>query len=269
MLKIVRNKTIFQVDSFADYPFKGNPAGVMIVDSHTKTSWMQNIAMEMNLSETAFIIQGENDFLISFFTPLREELLCGHATLASAHILYETGIVDEEVPIKFKAKGGELLVHKENSEIVMNLPIFPVNKMRIPNNFKSIVGFEPIEMFSSIYDWTIAVSNSEIEIKEAKPIIEKMISNGLGNLMITAKSDQKNTDFVVRCFAPISGINEDPVTGSAHCALAPLWYSKTGKKEFNSLQLSKRTGRLKVKLTDDSIVIKGHAITMFQAELKI
>ena len=266
---MIINKTIFQVDSFSDSPFRGNPAAVMIVDKHAKASWMQNIAMEMSLSETAFIIQNNDDFLIRFFTPEREEPLCGHATLASAHILYELGIVDEKETIKFKAKDDELLIYKENSEIVMNFPIFPIKKIDIPFNFRSIIGFEPLEMYSSIYDWTIAIADSETAILNAEPIFEKMIPNGLGNLMITAKSERENIDFVVRCFAPISGINEDPVTGSAHCALAPLWYSKTGKKEFNSLQLSKRTGRLKVKLTDNNVIISGNALTIFQAELKI
>jgi len=260
---------IYQVDSFTSLPFRGNPAGVMIVDSYTTESWMQNIAMEMNLSETAFVRHNGKDFSIRFFTPQREEPLCGHATLASAHILYETGLIKETSVINFKSKGGNLIVHRENPDIVMSFPVYPIYNFKTPKEFRSIIGFEPIEMYSSIYDWTIAIASSEDDIVNAEPVFDKMIQVGLGNLMITAESSKINTDFVVRCFSPLSGINEDPVTGSAHCALAPLWHSKTGKKDFNSLQLSNRTGRLKINFTTNSVVIRGQAVTIFEANLKI
>ena len=263
------NQTIYQVDSFTDKPFKGNPAGIMIVNEEVTSDWMQKIATEMNLSETAFIFPDENEFKIRFFTPSKEVPLCGHATLASAHIIYQLGLKAVNETIKFKAKEADLTVKKENDWIIMDFPKFPIQKNDIHKDFKRLVGFDPIEMYSSIYDWKIAIAQNESDIINAVPHFELLTENGLGNIMITAKSASNKADFVVRCFAPLDGINEDPVTGSAHCALTPLWAEKLGKNELNSLQLSKRTGFLKVKLNDDRVEIKGKAVTIFEANFKI
>jgi PhzF family phenazine biosynthesis protein len=266
---MTNNRTIFQVDAFTDKPFKGNPAGVMIVTEEVSSDWMQNIAMEMNLSETAFIFPRENDFQIRYFTPTIEVPLCGHATLASAHIVYELGLKAVNETVKFKAEGGNLTITREGDWIVMDFPKYPMQKIDINKDFKRSVGFEPIEMYSSIYDWVIAIAESESDIINSKPDFTLLTENGLGHLMITSKSDTQQADFVVRCFAPLGGINEDPVTGSAHCALTPLWAGKLGKIELDSLQLSKRTGRLKVKLNGDRVEIKGKALTIFEAKMKI
>ncbi|MDR0232279.1 MAG: PhzF family phenazine biosynthesis protein [Dysgonamonadaceae bacterium] len=266
---MANNKTIFQVDAFTDKPFKGNPAGVMIVTEEVSSDWMQNIALEMNLSETAFIFPRENDFQIRYFTPVKEVPLCGHATLASAHIIYELGLKAVNETIKFKAEGADLTIKRENDWIVMDFPKYPIQKTDIHKDFKRLVGFDPIEMYSSIYDWVIAIAETESEILNSKPNFTLLTENGLGHLMITSKSDSKQADFVVRCFAPIAGINEDPVTGSAHCALTPLWAEKLGKTELDSLQLSKRTGHLKVKLNNDRVEIKGKALTIFEAKMKV
>lgn len=261
--------TIYQVDAFTDMPFKGNPAGVMIVDEHFPAEMMQSLAMEMNLSESAFIIPNGDEFRIRYFTPNREVPLCGHATLASAHIIYELGLKKADESIVFKAEGGELTITRQGDWIAMNFPTYPLTKMEIPADFHATVGFQPTEMYSSIYEWVIAVAPSEADVQQAKPDFERMKTNGLAHLMITAQGEAPDRDFVLRCFAPLAGINEDPVTGSAHCALTPLWHSKTGKTEFNSYQLSKRTGRLKVKLLNDRVEIHGQAITVFRAELKL
>lgn len=266
---MTNNRTIFQVDAFTDKPFKGNPAGVMIVREEVSSDWMQNVASEMNLSETAFVFPKEKEFQIRYFTPKIEVPLCGHATLASAHIIYELGLKAANETIKFKAKGADLTIKKENDWIIMDFPKYPIQKTDIHKDFKRLVGFDPIEMYSSCYGWIIAIAENESEILNSKPNFELLTENGLGHLMITSKSDSKQADFVVRCFTPIGGTNEDPVTGSAHCALAPLWSEKLGKMEFDSLQLSKRTGRLKVKLNGDRVEIKGKALTIFEAEMKI
>jgi PhzF family phenazine biosynthesis protein len=260
-------KTIYQVDSFTDVPFKGNPAGVMILDAEADTGWMQNVAMEMNLSETAFVIPDGDDFRIRFFTPLREVPLCGHATLASAHIMYMTGIRDGKETIRFKAMESELVINKDADDIIMNFPAYPIREITTPPGFKEIIGFEPWDVYSSSYKWIVAFADTEADIANTAPDFARMESLGLGHLIITAKSDLPDTDFVVRCFAPSLGVNEDPVTGSAHCALAPLWHLKTGLFEFNSFQLSKRTGRMKVKLVNDRVEIRGRAVTVFKAEL--
>ncbi|HPQ29851.1 MAG TPA: PhzF family phenazine biosynthesis protein [Desulfobacteraceae bacterium] len=263
------NKTIYQVDAFTDEPFKGNPAGVMVVNERTPAEWMQNVAMEMNLSETAFIIPKGSGFAIRYFTPAHEVPLCGHATLASSHIIYELGLKKSHETITFSAAGGELTIRKDKDWIVMDFPQYPIKKMDIPADFKECVGFEPVEMYESIYHWKIAVAGSQADIANALPRFEAMKRKGLGHLMITAESDTKQADFVVRCFAPGLGIDEDPVTGSAHCALTPLWCGKLGKAELNSAQISKRTGCLKVKLINDRVQIKGKAVTIFEASLKI
>jgi PhzF family phenazine biosynthesis protein len=267
---MTNNRTIFQVDAFTDEPFKGNPAGVMIVPEDALTDdWMQKVALEMNLSETAFVFPRENEFQIRYFTPTKEVPLCGHATLASSHIIYELGLKTVNETIQFKAKGADLSIKKENDWIIMDFPKYPVQKTEIHKDFNRLVGFEPIEMYSSIYGWVIAITGNEDDIINSEPDFERLTKNGLGHLMITSRSDSNQVDFVVRCFAPVSGINEDPVTGSAHCALTPLWSEKIGKLELDSLQLSKRTGYLKVKLNGDRVEIKGKAITIFEAKMKV
>ena len=266
---MTKNRTIFQVDAFTDKPFKGNPAGVMIVTEAVSSDWMQNVALEMNLSETAFIFPRENDFQIRYFTPTKEVPLCGHATLASSHIIYELGLKAENETIHFKAEAADLTIKRENDWIIMDFPKYPIQKTDIHKDFKRLVGFDPIEMYVSIYDWVIAVAETETEILHSEPNFTLLTETGLGHLIITSKSDSKQADFVARCFAPALGVNEDPVTGSAHCALTTLWAGKLGKAELDSLQLSKRTGHLKVKLNGDRVEIKGKALTIFEAEMKV
>ena len=262
------NNIIYQVDAFTDEIFKGNPAGVMINDTMLTDTFMQNMAMEMNLSETAFVVPQNGIFKIRYFTPKAEIPVAGHPTLASAHVLYELGIVPSSEEIIFEANVATLKVKKENDFIVMNFPKFSIKKIEIISAFKSIVGFQPIEMYQSDYNWKIAVAENVGDITMASPEFSRMGKFGLGHLIITAKSNSENEDFVVRCFAPDLGVNEDPVTGSAHCALTPLWSKKLKKKKMKSLQLSKRTGKLLVKLIGDRVEIKGKAITVFEAKMK-
>ena len=262
------NNIIYQVDSFTTERFKGNPAGVVLLENPVSVEWMQNIAMEMNLSETAFVIPKEDKYKIKFYTPANEIDLCGHATLASAHIMYELGIVENGKEIIFDSNVGDLIIKKEDDFVVMNFPRYSLTKMETPKFFKEIIGFEPIETFQSDFTWVLAVAESEEEIAKAKPEFSRMTDAGIGHLIITAESKIVDTDFVVRCFAPISGVNEDPVTGSAHCALTPYWTEALGEKiegrELNSLQISKRTGNLKVKMVGERVQIRGNALTVFK-----
>ncbi len=260
---------IYQVDAFCEEAFKGNPAGVVLLKAAVSVEFMQNIAMEMNLSETAFVIAQEKGFGIRYFTPTREVPLCGHATLASAHLLYELGVVEIAEKISFKAQEVTLEVRKDGDWIRMIFPQYPIEKIAIPENFKDIIGFSPIAMYRSADQWRIAIANDQEQITEAKPNFSIMESHDLGHLMITAKSALDAYDFVVRCFAPMSGIDEDPVTGSAHCALIPLWAQRLDKTVMISLQCSKRTGILEVELMDEHVVIKGKAITIFEVDLKV
>jgi PhzF family phenazine biosynthesis protein len=264
---MTNNSIIYQVDAFTDQAFKGNPAGVMFVDETVTESWMQHMAAEMNLSETAYITPKGDSFGIRYFTPTVEIPLCGHATLAGAYILYQLGIKKENETVLFHAKGGDLVISKEEDWISMNFPVYPIQKIDIPVAFKESLGFEPLETYSSSYGWVVAVAKSEKEILACQPDFERMKANGLGHVMITAPGE--TSDFVVRCFAPFAGINEDPVTGSAQCALVPLWHLKTEKTSFNALQLSQRTGELKVRLIDSRIEIKGKCRTIFKATLEV
>lgn len=263
------NKKIYQVDAFTDVPFKGNPAAIMILESEVADSWMQNIALEMNLSETAFVLKKDDFFEIRYFTPTIEIPLCGHATLASAHILFELGIVKSSDTIKFKAKEGFLSVKNRDGYIAMEFPEYNFQSIKIPNHFKELVGFQPSTMYKSDGNWVIAIANSQEEVRICEPKFQRLETFGLGHLIITAASSDSIIDFVVRCFVPESGINEDPVTGSAHCVLAPLWSGKLNKTDMISHQISKRGGRLLVACKDNSVEIKGKATTIFEGVLRI
>jgi PhzF family phenazine biosynthesis protein len=261
------NQIIYQVDAFTTEAFKGNPAGVCILDQEADVVWMQNVAMEMNLSETAFIVPQNNFFSIRFFTPEAEMKLCGHATLSASHILYETGMVKADEEIKFLSKAGELIIKKQDAWIKMNFPLYPLEKMHPTSEFQKVTGIVAQELYTAGFGWTLALMKNETEVRNMKPDFAGMKNSVFGDLIVTAPSDDPKFDFCVRCFAPAVGINEDPVTGSAHCALVPFWSEKTGKKDFISHQVSKREGILRVSLKGDRVEISGQAKTIFKAEM--
>lgn len=260
-------KIIYQVDAFTTKPFKGNPAAVCVLDREPDSEWMQNIAMEMNLSETAFVIPQKNLFLIRFFTPEAEMKLCGHATLSSAHILYETGLVNSNKEIRFSSGAGELYIRKEGDWITMNFPAYALEKIAQTAEFERVTGTVAQELFKTGFGWTLALLKNEREVREMKPLFSLMKNSVFGDLIVTAASEDPAFDFCVRCFAPAVGIDEDPVTGSAHCALVPFWSERTGKHSFNSHQVSRREGILKVSLNGNRVEISGQALTIFKAEL--
>jgi PhzF family phenazine biosynthesis protein len=260
-------KVIYQVDAFTDQPFRGNPACVCIIENEMSDAWMQNVAMEMNLSETAFILKSENGFIIRFFSPVSEIPLCGHATLSSAHILFDEGFVSRNEKINFKSKAGDLVISSSGSWIKMNFPAYEAEKMKIPADFEKIAGIDPAELHRTAHGWVIALLKNEKEVRNLNPDFRLMKKSEFGDLIVTAPSDDNNFDFCVRCFAPALGIDEDPVTGSAHCALAPFWNHRTGKKDFISHQVSKREGVLKVELKKDRVEVSGQAITVIRGEL--
>jgi PhzF family phenazine biosynthesis protein len=263
------NKKIYQVDAFTAVPFKGNPAGVMVLESKVEEDWMQNMASEMNLSETAFVLKKDDFFEIRYFTPTVEIPLCGHATLASAHILYELGVVNNNDTIKFQAKGGLLLINNVDGYITMEFPEYNFKPIKIPNHFKELVGFQPSAMYKSDGNWLVAIAESQEQIRNCQPKFQRLETFGLGHLIVTAASTDSVVDFVVRCFVPDSGINEDPVTGSAHCVLTPLWSDLLGKTSMVSHQISKRGGELLVAYKNNSVEIKGKATTIFEGFLKV
>ena len=258
---------IYQVDAFTTEPFKGNPAGVCILDNEPDSSWMQNIAMEMNLSETAFVFPGHDCRIIRYYTPEAEMKLCGHATLSASHILYETGIVKSNEEIRFSSKAGELIIKKQGDWITMNFPVYTLEKMEPTPEFEKVIGKKPQELYKAGFGWTLALLKNEKEVRNMNPHFSLMKNSIFGDLIVTAESEDPEYDFCVRCFAPAVGIDEDPVTGSAHCALVPFWSERTGRRDFNSHQVSKREGILKVSLKGDRVEISGQAKTIFKAEL--
>ncbi len=261
---------IYQVDTFTATPFSGNPAGVMIADEQVTSKRMQQIASEMNVSETAFLLPlGANHFEIRYFTPTQEIPLCGHATIASAHILFEKGLVNKHQSIHLRAQDTMLDVHEKNNQLLMKFPRYDITPINPPENFGQIAGFEPIAFYASQYNWKIALADSPETVKKVAPDIRALQNSGIDALMVTAKADSDPYDFIVRCFVPGMGIDEDPATGSAQCALGPLWSKKLHKNELKSIQWSKRRGELNVNVFDDHVIIRGQALTVFEIEALI
>ncbi|MDX9725460.1 MAG: PhzF family phenazine biosynthesis protein [Bacteroidales bacterium] len=262
-------RIIYQVDAFASEPFKGNPAGVCILEKEESDDWMQKIAAELHVSETAFIVPGKDAYKIRYFTPESEVPLCGHATLSSAHIMYETGIIAAEEGIVFSSRAGILNVRKAIDWIVLDFPAYGLVKHPVPSDLRKYLGTEPLEYHRTAHGWAFVLLSGEEEVRGLEPDFAAMKKSPYGDLIVTASSSDPEYDFCVRCFAPALGINEDPVTGSAHCALVPFWSKKTGRREFVSHQVSAREGVLKVSLNGERVDIAGQAVTIFKAELNL
>lgn len=264
-------KKIYQVDAFTNEPFKGNPAGVVITNEMLEPDFMQKLANEMNLSETAFINKVDGYFNIRYFTPNAEVPLCGHASLAAAHILFEYNIVNISESIHFKTKKYDIAVSQKDDVLSIEFPIFSLKEIEIPGEFEELTGLSPQELYKSEHGWYLAYFEDHTDIIRAHPLYSHMKHSDFGHLIITSAGDKShNCDFIYRCFAPALGINEDPVTGSAQCALAPFWRIKTGKTSFLSYQASKRSGLLSSQIiTENSIKVEGKAITIFEGQLKI
>lgn len=259
--------TIYQIDSFTTTPFQGNPAGVMLVDEHIPAVWMQKVAMEMNLSETAFLIAQGEEYRIRFFTPTSEMPLCGHATLASAHLVFALGLKSKSETLVFQAEKDSLSVSYAAGWLVMTFPRFKYASMALPSAIETALGFTPLALYTCDNNWKMAIAPNQAALVATQPDFEGLKRMGLGHLGITAKSDDAAYDFVSRAFVPDLGINEDPVTGSIHCALAPYWAEKLGKNELKARQLSARSGEMALVVHDHKVEIRGQAVTVFQAEL--
>ncbi|GBD90090.1 putative isomerase YddE [bacterium BMS3Abin04] len=245
---------IYQVDAFTNKLFKGNPAAVCPLNEWLDDKTMQNIAAENNLSETAFFVKEEKHYIIRWFTPTLEIPLCGHATLASAFIIFnylETGLTE----IKFNSKSGILTVTRNSDLITLNFPSLIVEKVDIPKEIINSVKIEPTEVyFNKSY---LALYKDEVTIRNIKPDFTLLKEIHTHGLIVTAPGD--NVDFVSRFFVPDAGINEDPVTGYAHTILTPFWAKKLGKTKLNALQLSKRGGELFLEDKGERVNISGRA----------
>ena len=256
---------VYQVDAFTDVIFKGNPAGVCILSKPAHEKWMQDIAMEMNLSETAFLYREADGFNLRWFTPEEEVDLCGHATLASAHILWETGVLDHKADAIFFTRSGKLTAKKDKDDIILDFPIEEDAPVITPHEIELSLGVPILYTGRNRMDYIVEVENEEI-VHELKPDIEVLKGLDARGVIVTSRSANLGFDFVSRFFAPGAGIPEDPVTGSAHCCLAPYWERRLGKRTFTAYQNSKRGGILKVTVNGNRVNIAGKAVTVFCAE---
>ncbi len=254
---------LFKVDAFAEKLFKGNPAAVVPLDEWLDDELMQAIAMENNLSETAFFVPSQLGFEIRWFTPKAEVKLCGHATLASAHVIFEeAGYPKDE--ISFGSKSGILQVKKSGDLLQLNFPADKVTKVDAPNAIIQALGKLPKACYKGRTDYLL-LYHSEKEIREMNPNFFSLAKTDARGIIVTAPGDK--ADFVSRFFAPGVGINEDPVTGSAHTTLTPFWAKKLCKNEFVAHQLSQRGGELICELQDDRVLIAGKAKTYLRGEI--
>ena len=255
---------MFQVDAFSENLFGGNPAAVCILNKWLDESLMQVIAEENNLSETAFIVKKNSIYEIRWFTPEIEVDLCGHATLASAHVIFEFFNPNQKEITFFTFHSGILKVKKEEEYLILDFPVGEIKKTTAPPELIKGLGKKPIETYKGKTDYMFIYSKQE-DIEKLNPDFQLLAKLDARGIIVTAEGN--NVDFVSRFFAPNCGINEDPVTGSAHTILTPYWTKRLKKQQLEAIQLSKRKGFLKCKLENDRVKIAGKAKTYFEGEI--
>jgi len=260
------SQILYQVDAFTAEPFKGNPAVVCLLEGPQPDNWMQNLAKEMNLSETAYLLPEGDAWRLRWFTPKREVSLCGHATLASAKVLYEIQPTLQKQPIRFQTRSGELLARWVDGKIELDFPAMEFKHFSYERTVDEVLGFTPREaVFAG--NFFLFEAEDEKVIRKSQPDFTALEKLPMPEVIITSRTKDPAFDFISRFFAPQLGINEDPVTGSAHCLLAPYWAKKLGKSEFDAYQASQRGGKLHLKLVGDRVRISGAAKIIFRAEL--
>lgn len=269
--------SLITVDAFTDAPFTGNPAAVCLLPEPQSDEWMQAVATEMNLSETAFAHPEGDAYRLRWFTPVEEVDLCGHATLAAAHVLWSQALADKGSAIVFNTASGSLSCRlQKNGEIEMNFPAEPVVRVRSPKGIEKALGIKPQRVFANRLDLLVLL-NSDKEVRELMPSLSDvagLIIDGdeprtPRGVIVTAQAREGVAcDFVSRYFAPGIGVGEDPVTGSAHCALGPFWSKRLKKTELVGYQASARGGRVGVVHNDTRVTLIGTAITMMHCQLQ-
>lgn len=254
----------YQIDAFTSKVFEGNPAAVCPLDAWLEDSMLQAIAAENNLSETAFFVPAERGYHLRWFTPLAEVKLCGHATLASAYVLFELH-GHEEDEIRFETLSGELVARRDGERFVLDFPACPPLPCTAPAMLLEGLGKKPLEVLMA--DVYIAVYENEDDIRALAPDMAKLATLELRGVGVTAPG--RETDFVSRYFAPKLGVPEDPVTGSLHCTLAPYWQTRLGKDSFTARQLSRRGGSLTCEIAGDRVKLGGGAVAFMEGEIFI
>ena len=258
---------IIQVDAFADRAFTGNPAAVCILPAPREEGWMRDVAAEMNLSETAFLHPEGDGWRLRWFTPEVEVDLCGHATLATAHVLWEGGHLPADAQARFHTRSGLLTARRAGEWIELDFPAKPLLDAPPPEGLAEALGVAPVHVGRSHFDVLVEAA-SEDEVRELRPDMGRLMAVEARGVIVTARAVRgAEYDFVSRFFAPRVGVNEDPVTGSAHCVLAPYWAAKLGRDELVGYQASRRGGTVRVRSADDRVHLAGRAVTVLRGEL--
>jgi len=257
---------IFQVDAFTGRPFSGNPAAVCFLKKELGDEWLQGVAAEMNLSETAFLLKREDGYSLRWFTPKTEVDLCGHATLAAMHILVETGLASTGKEITFHTKSGVLRAREMDGMIQLDFPAKGEQEAAPPEGLLEALDCEALYIGKNQMDYLVQVADEQT-VRGLSPDFKLLDKVEMRGVIVTAKSNDESVDFVSRFFAPRVGVNEDPVTGSAHCCLGPYWQEKLGKNEMYAVQASERGGRLGVRVEGDRVFLLGWAVTIFKGEI--
>lgn len=259
---------LYQIDSFTSRPFAGNPAGVVFLDRSRPDDWLKAVAREMNLSETAFLLPENDAWRLRWFTPAVEVTLCGHATLASAHALWESSRLAGGQAARFDTLSGRLTCTRaEDGWITMDFPAKPVSALENNAGLAEALGATPVFVANSHLDLLVELED-ERTVRELAPDIPHLKSLPARGVIVTSRSDSLDYQFVSRFFAPAVGVDEDPVTGSAHCCLAPFWASRLGQNELTGYQASARGGFVRVAMRGDRVLLSGQAVTIFSAQLQ-
>jgi len=261
---------LYQVDAFTDAPFAGNPAGVAILDSPAEPPWMLSVAAEMNLAETAFLVRRDaGRYDLRWFSPTVEIELCGHATLASAHVLWTEGIEDADV-LTFHTMSGELRARRLSGAIELDFPVNHAADAALDAEVLDALGVTPVRTAATANGWLVVEVATAAEVRAATPDLPRLGRATELALVLTALAEESSdADIVSRVFGPAVGIPEDPVTGSAHCVLAPWWWDRVGRDWLNAEQASARGGRLGVELHGDRVHLQGAAVTTVRGELLV
>jgi len=259
---------IHQIDAFSRQPFGGNPAAVTLLPEYPDDEWMQQVAAEMNLSETAFLRPRDDGFDLRWFTPEVEVELCGHATLASAHFLWERDLVDLSTEISFWTLSGRLAARRSDEWIELDFPMEGPEAVEPPPELVPALGVEPKWVGKNRFDYLVEIE-SETDVRGAMPDFAKLRQATTRGVMITSVASSEEFDFVSRFFAPAVGVDEDPVTGSAHCTLIPWWAAELGRDELTARQISRRGGELVCRFAGDRVRIGGRAVTYLAGELRM
>ena len=258
---------IFQVDAFTERPFEGNPAGVCVYSGDKDPEWMQNIAAEMNLAETAFVRpRPDGGFELRWFTPMCEVDLCGHATLATAHTLWETGLLPSGEQAQFHSRSGLLTADKRDNWIHLDFPAVKPEAAKVTKTHERALGAAPVVFLKHQFGTLSEMESVEI-VRNLEPKLSALAKTAGDIHIVTALDGSGEYDFVSRVFCPRIGIPEDPVTGAAHCCLGPYWKERLGKDRFNAFQASKRGGTVVVEVRGSRITLEGQAVTVIRGEI--